>query len=283
MIKLTDYDILVNDTFYRSWHLFEYIEKHPNMSDLDRDAIKATIMDALVYANLIDEEKDALDLDNMCIVRNDDDKYYHYEKTPYVSGIPMELKEKLRYKCVRHSGCIPVSLVFAKPCGGSSFCIYDMNEIFSVIFDKFSFVSVSYDSPTRGGIRVSKRPFLQINLNDEEYYVDALTKRIFRVDEFIRRYNGIVEESICNLDFNEDMKKLYEYRSTPRCDFAFFLISNGSFYKEITNSAMAESCYEFEKTKELYPEEWEKIPEIKAHMDLVKDSFPKDLFRDLFI
>ena len=27
---------------------------------------------------------------------------------------------------------------------------------------------------------------------------------------------------------------------------------------------MAESCYEFEKTKELYPEEWEKIPEIKV-------------------
>lgn len=48
MKNLFDYELLVNEVFYKCWHILEYIEKHPNMSDLDRQAIKATIMDALV-------------------------------------------------------------------------------------------------------------------------------------------------------------------------------------------------------------------------------------------
>ena len=281
MKKLTDYEVLVNDTFYRSWHIFEYIEHHPNMSDLDIEAIKATIMDALVYSNDIDPLREVLDFENMCIVTSDDRKYYHYNKTPFVSGIPMELKEKIRHKCVKHSGSAPVSLVYAKPAGGVTFCIYDMNEIFSTIFDKFSFVEVSYDSPTRKGIRAVKRPFLQVNINGEEYYVDSLTKRIFKVEEFLERYNGVVDDVICNLDFTSEMKKVYKERSTPSCDFAFFLLSNKDFYEGLNYGKFAETSYEYNKTKEIYPEEWDKIPGIKAHMDSVMKDFPKDLFKRL--
>ena len=55
--SLFEYDILVNDVFYRFWHILTWIEEHPDMSDLDKEAICATIMDALVYKCLIDPEK----------------------------------------------------------------------------------------------------------------------------------------------------------------------------------------------------------------------------------
>lgn len=67
MKSLFEYDVLVNHTFYRSWHILKYIEKHPDMSELDREAIKATIMDALVYDGAIDPDWEYLDLDNLCI------------------------------------------------------------------------------------------------------------------------------------------------------------------------------------------------------------------------
>lgn len=82
MKKLLEYDFLMNDVFYKCWHILEYIDKHPNMSKLDREAIKATIMDALVYKDLIEAEKQSLDLDNMCI--REDLEHYKYESHPNV-------------------------------------------------------------------------------------------------------------------------------------------------------------------------------------------------------
>ena len=64
MHNLYDYNVLVNDTFYKCWHILEYILNHPNMDDLEKKAIKATIMDSLVYHKLIDKDKSSLDLDN---------------------------------------------------------------------------------------------------------------------------------------------------------------------------------------------------------------------------
>ena len=49
MKSLFEYDVLVNDVFYRCWHILEYIEKHSDIDKLERDAIQATIMDALVF------------------------------------------------------------------------------------------------------------------------------------------------------------------------------------------------------------------------------------------
>lgn len=87
MKSLFEYDVLVNHTFYRSWHILEYIEKHPDMSELDREAIKATIMDALVYDGAIDPDWEYLDLDNLCI--SGDSAGYEYDLHPNVAGIPM--------------------------------------------------------------------------------------------------------------------------------------------------------------------------------------------------
>ncbi len=35
MKKLIDYDVLVNDVFYRSEHVLDYIIRHKNISELD--------------------------------------------------------------------------------------------------------------------------------------------------------------------------------------------------------------------------------------------------------
>lgn len=61
MKSLLDYEPLVNEVFYKCWHILEYIEKHLEMTELDKEAIQATIMDALVYKNLINPEKESLD------------------------------------------------------------------------------------------------------------------------------------------------------------------------------------------------------------------------------
>lgn len=78
MTNLLDYDVLVNEIFYKCWHILDYIIEHPEMPDLDKQAIKATIMDALVTRKQIDPERQSLDLDNFCIV--DNIEHYTYEK-----------------------------------------------------------------------------------------------------------------------------------------------------------------------------------------------------------
>ena len=52
-MKLSDYEILNEQVFYRGWHILEYINSH-DLTELDIEAIKATIMDALVSNNDID-------------------------------------------------------------------------------------------------------------------------------------------------------------------------------------------------------------------------------------
>lgn len=45
----------------------EYIEKHPDMDESEKEVISNTIMDALVYKGLIKKYEETLDLDNLCI------------------------------------------------------------------------------------------------------------------------------------------------------------------------------------------------------------------------
>ena len=70
MKKLEEYEVLTTETFYKCWHILDWIHAHPNMSKLDKDEIKATIMDALVYRQQIDPSKQSLDLQNLTIVDN---------------------------------------------------------------------------------------------------------------------------------------------------------------------------------------------------------------------
>lgn len=94
--SLYDYDLLVNDVFYRCWHILQYIEMHPDMDKLEKEAIKATIMDALVYKKEINPKKQSLDFDNLCIV--DNLNHYTYEEHPDICGIPLWMKKNLERK-----------------------------------------------------------------------------------------------------------------------------------------------------------------------------------------
>ena len=189
MKNLYDYDLLVNDTFYRCWHILEYIEMHPNMDDLEKDAIKATIMDTLVYKKEINPNNSSLDFENLCIV--DNLEHYTYEKHPNICGIPLWMKEEFRKKSIIISGGIPVSIFLTKPPSKTSrYCVYDPNIAVSSIFNDATFYNCYYNSPTRNGIRIKEvRPFVEVKIDDELYLVDTLTKRILKSCWFKEKYN----------------------------------------------------------------------------------------------
>lgn len=148
MKSLFEYEFLVNEVFYKCYHILEWIKLNPNMSDLDRKAIQATIMDALVYKKLIDPSKESLDLKHLCIVDNLD--YYVYEEHPDICGIPQWMKEEFRKKMLAITGGIPISMFLAKPPSKiSRYCVFDPNTAVSAIFSDATFYNVLYNSPTR--------------------------------------------------------------------------------------------------------------------------------------
>ena len=255
MTSLKDYDLIVNDVFYRGHHILDWIKNNPNMSDLDREAIKATIMDALVYKKLIDPEKQSLDLENLCIC--DDTKHYCYDKQPFVTSIPLDIKEKMRSKCLVISGGIPASVFYAKPGGGVSFCIYDMNTVFSTFFEDFTFILCNYESPTRKGKIAKDRPFIEVLINDTKYLVDALTKRIFRSDLFKEKYKLEVIESVSKEQFDKKKRQFYKEQTMEYNNYAQYIeMTKWLPLEKISN--MTEMIYEIEKSKELFPEEFER-------------------------
>ncbi|MDE6141362.1 MAG: hypothetical protein K2G03_02050, partial [Bacilli bacterium] len=176
MKSLLDYDFLMYDVFYKCWHILEYIEHHPGMSELDKEAIKATIMDALVYKNLIDPEKQSLDLENMCI--RDNLEHYRYDPHPNVCGIPQWMEEEFRHKCLLITAGNPISVFISKPPSKLvRYCVYDPNTAVSSIFPDSTFYDVFYTSPTRGVRIESKRPFVEVEIDGVLYLVDTITKR----------------------------------------------------------------------------------------------------------
>ena len=270
MKSLFEFDILVNHTFYRSWHILEYIEKHPDMSSLDREAIKATIMDALVYDGAIDPSLECLDLDNLCI----SDSGYMYEEHPNVSGIPMWLKEKMRHKCVRISAGIPVGMYVARPAAyPGAYCVYDPNTAVSSLFDDFSFYEVKYNSPTRG-VRIEKsRPLVEVPLNGELYLVDILTKRVFKSSWFREQFDMEVLDSNSPKKFNREQRKIYSEQTEDNVDIATYL-SFTEFMRDMipVQPNDAEFNYEKEQTKKNYPGEWDRY----RQMEEEKDAFFAD-------
>lgn len=48
MKSLYDYDILVYEVFHRCWHILEYIEKHPDMDELEKVKIILNIKKVLM-------------------------------------------------------------------------------------------------------------------------------------------------------------------------------------------------------------------------------------------
>lgn len=267
MKSLYEYEVLVNDTFYRSWHVLEYIEQHPNMSELDKEAVKATIMDALVYAGAIDPDWEYLDLENCCI--SGDPAGYEYDIHPNVSSIPMWLKEEMRHKCVKISAGIPVAMYVARPASyPGAYCVYDPNTAVSSLFKDFTFYEAKYVSPTRG-VKIEKsRPFVEVDINGELYLVDILTKRIFKTSWFKETYDMEIIDSNSPKKFNRGQREHYKEQTEDSVEIATYLCFTEMLRSMIPKSHKdAEFDYELEQARKNYPEEWEKYRIMEEERD----------------
>ena len=257
MKKLLEYDFLMKDVFYKCWHILEYIDKHPNMSELDREAIKATIMDALVYKDLIEAEKQSLDLDNMCI--REDLEHYKYESHPNVCGIPQWMKEEFRYKCLCITGGCPISVFLAKPPSKYiRFCVYDPNTAVSSIFPDATFYNVFYNSPTRGVRIDSKRPFVEVKIDGVLYLIDTITKRIFKSSYFKENYGfEIVDEARVSELTGKELEIYKEHTSITKSYDDTIPFIEMTIPALTNNPEQAEMIYEFEKSRSIYSEYFE--------------------------
>lgn len=255
MKSLFDFDFLVNEVFYRSWPILTYIEKHPILSELDTEAIQATIMDALVYKKLINPEKEFLSLKKLSITNNPDD--YHYNPTPNVCGIPISMKEKFRTKMVYSSGGgIPISLTVSKPAGKvARYCVYDVNISISAVFDDFTFYNAKYLSPTRNIYLEESRPFIEVKYHNELYLIDALTKRIFKTTFFKEKYHLKIEFTGDIKKYTPKEKEAYE-EYTRECNNLPIAFISFNLLSSIDSMELAEMKYEINKAKEMYPDDW---------------------------
>lgn len=271
MKSLVDYDFLVNEVFYRCWHILDYIENHPSMSSLEKEAIEATIMDALVYKGLIDPNKQSLDLDNLCI--RDDMDYYVYKKHPDICGIPQWMKEEFRKKSIVVSAGIPISLFLTKPPSKYvRYCVYDPNTCVGSVFPDATHYNVFYTSPTRG-VRIDEvRPFVEVEIDGELYLIDTLTKRIIKSSFFKKNYGFDVVSSYKVSELTGEYKKHYEEQTAARNNLVdmipFYEMSIEVLGKDPNN---AEMVYEFNKCREYYPEEF-------AQSEDINKQFTKEIF-----
>lgn len=259
MKSLYDYEVLVNDTFYKSWHVLEYMEKHPNMSEEDKKAISATIMDALVYAGEIEPDWEYLDLDNGCI--SGDTKGYKYEIHPDVASIPMLLKDELRKKSITSTMGIPISIAMPMKIKeieeyydnyssqGVKYDLVNLNVALSTLFENFSF----YLIPDKDE-KLDNRTVLEVDINGELYLIDILSRLIYKktyIEEKLLKKSMKVSKS----DFTFDQVKYLEMQGEESniLDFAYHFLEG---YK--SNAPQdAELTYEIEKSKEIFPDKWE--------------------------
>ena len=272
MSNLIDFEVLTNETFYKGWHILEYIEKK-KLTPLDIEAIKATIMDALVYKGLINPEEEFLNLETLSITNNPND--YHYNKTPNVSGIPMYIKEQLRHISIHQSAGLPVMLFIAKPPSKIGYCVYDPNYSVSSIFDDVNFLEVIYDSPTRPGVRLTEtRPFIEVEINGEMYLVDTITNRVFKSSWFTKTYNMDIKSSLSKKDFNKKQKESYKEITKPEYNLA-----NSMFVYDMLLSLpsedLAETKYEVEQAKKNYPDQAEAARRLNEEMQAHFAKYPR--------
>ena len=260
-INLFDFDILNKEVFYKCQHILSYIEKNDNLSELDSMAIKATIMDALVTKKLIDPNKHSLDLDNLCIV--DDLEHYTYEEHPNICGIPLWMKEKFRQKSIYISGGLPISIFLAKPPSKTvRYCVYDPNTAVSSIFDDATFYNAIYTSPTRGITIEESRPFVEVNINGEDYLVDTLTKKILKSSWFKENFDFIEVSKQTISDLSKEKKKIYKDQTKENNNLGE-LLPMTLMILDYDDPSLAEMKYEVEQSKKYYKEEWEKAKQIE--------------------
>lgn len=253
MKQLNEYDVLTKSVFYRGWHILEYIEKH-ELSSLDIEALKATIMDALVFHQAIDPDKEYLNFNDLSIT-SEKEGNYAYEKYPNVSGIPLWMKELFRTKCVKISGSVPVSMFLTIP--NKERCVYDLNTAVSTCFDDWTFYLVNYKSPTRLGEIAKERPFIEVNIDGIPYLIDNLTRRIFRRDFFERNYGFDIIDQTTKYDFDDEMKEHYKEDSSTITLMGPYLAVYFLFYPYHQGKGeCAEHHFEVEQSKEHFKEGW---------------------------
>ena len=268
MKRLDSYSVLVNDVFYRGMHILDYLYSKENISTLDIEAIKNTILTALVEKGEIDQYHEFLDLRKMVIT----DVFYFgcdcYNPKPFVQGIPLWMKEQLRDKSLRITGGLPVSVHATRPTSWEGYCVYDANTAFSILFDDFTFLIADYDSPTRPGKKATDRPFLEAEVDGTSYLFDLLTKRMFETEEFTRRYKMIVKERVQKSKFDERQTALYaEQTSIDKRSYGTFLSLCLPMIEGCRDvPKMQEYIYEIDESKEFFPRAFEEVEEIKEDM-----------------
>ena len=251
MKRLIDIEVITNETFYKGWPILEYIEKR-ELTPLDIEAIKATIMDALVYKGLINPKEEYLNLANLTITNNPND--YHYNKTPNVSGIPQYIKEKLRHISIFQSAGLPVMLYISKPPSPIKYCVYDPNYSVSAAFDECNFLEVIYDSPTRPGVRLTKtRPFIEVPINGELYLVDTITNRIFKSSWFKETYNMDIKDRVSKNKLTKKQQKVYKGMVKPENRLADSIMIY-EMMASVPSPELAEMKYELEQAKKNDPD-----------------------------
>ncbi len=290
MKNLVDYEVITNEVFYRCWHILDYIAEHPNLPPLEKEAIQATIMDALVYREQIDPTKQSLDWENLSIV--DDQEHYCYQEHPNICGIPLWMKDKLRHKIPAAAHYIPVTLFLARPpVKVGRYCVYDVNRAISSVFEEVNFIEATYISPTRG-IQIDKsRPFIEVDINGELYLVDGLTKRILKSSWFKDNFNM----QIINSQKISEMEPKYlefhkEQIDESRCELASYIEILDMLLFGVNIPELAERNYELEQSKIYYPKEWEKSEALKRereeyfatkkHMKLFSNISPQKIQED---
>jgi len=271
MTSLFDYQILVNEVFYRCWHILEYIEKHPNMSKLDKQAIKATIMDALVTKKQIDPNVQSLDLENLCIVDNLD--HYNYEKHPNISGIPLWMKEKFRKKALNVADGIPTSILLAKPSSKLTQVLFnEPNIAVSSIFQDATFYDVTYCSLTGETITKKVGHFVEVNIDGENYLIDTQSKRILKSSWCKEIYDFEINDQLTVSKMNKEQLKHYKKQISESKKFATilpFILPNSEFYTYEND----EIIYEFEESKKYFPDAWEQYEKLKKDEVIFSENF----------
>ena len=258
---------LLNHIFYRSEYILKYIERRKEkLSLLDIEGLANTIINELVINNIMDPNTQSLDIIHMEIV--DNLSHICYEKHPFIVGIPSTIKEHARNKILNITAGYPVSVYMSKPAGRIRYCIYDMNTALSSIFDEFSLVEAEYDSPTRIGERTESRPFLIINYNNYDYYVDLLTQRMFRKDLFDSTYNVKLSHVLNSKEFSDKQREIYEeqVRESGPTNHSSLITMTGGFEYIRDIPKMEEFNYEYELAKERYPEAFKEAEEMKKEI-----------------
>lgn len=265
MKKLDSYEVLNNEVFYRGMHILDYLYSKEKISILDLEAVKATILCALVDRKLIDPDCEFLDLRTMSITNN----FYFgcdiYNPKPFVQGFPLWMKEELRNHSLHITGSLPVSVHAARPAGATHFCIYDANTAFSILFSEFSFIIADYDSPTRPNKRAVNRPFLEADVDGTTYLFDLLTKRMFDKKGFVRRYNMEEKQRVQKSKFDESQQAVYqEAVAEENIYYGSYLLMSLPMIEAMRDfPRMQEYIYEIERSKKYYPEAFKEAEALK--------------------